>query len=176
MLIGSSIVALAYAPNNEKVSGRWYALYSSQQDPAYAFLTVFIYANMNERTMYGGLRIRDFMACGCATGSMFMSALVAGIESTRKYVLAVLIAIGGLVFIKAKVVLIKNISHLELKKHMLTMTWIVLSQLHPILYLAAEYYGCTLRAEAQSPHFDLTTQHHLVFSTLSLDNGEFCGR
>ena len=51
------------------------------------------------------------------------------------------------------------------------MTWVLFSQLAPVITLSSEYYGCTVRAEALSAMDNST-----VFSTVSLDKGYYCGK
>ena len=52
------------------------------------------------------------------------------------------------------------------------MTWAMLSQLSPIVFLQSEFYGCTLRAGA----IDITSSNKTSFSIVSLDNGDYCGK
>ena len=51
---------------------------------------------------------------------IFGAAMSNGATRTKYFILAAMVAIGCAYMLKAKEVLIKNITHLELKKHMLT--------------------------------------------------------
>ena len=115
----ASVFALAHAiKDNENASGRWHAACTSITDPAYAFLGMFIYGNMNN---CGRFRLSDMLISAAAVAPMiFGAAMSNGATRTKYFILAAMVAIGCAYMLKAKEVLIKNITHLELKKHMLT--------------------------------------------------------
>jgi len=150
---------------NERKAATFHGAFKSVQDYGYLFFGIVIFGNMNASSHRSGYRWRDVFMCITIVFPLLLSAVTPGCDQRLMIILASLLAIGCFIILKAKAILIENYSHVELKKHMLSMTHYTLMQMPPVVFLSAEYSGCLLRA-GTVPNLSIE----------AIDKGDLCGK
>ncbi|GMI04639.1 hypothetical protein TrVE_jg1404 [Triparma verrucosa] len=160
-----------YLPQTEeaKLGAFNYIMWQALSDFSHVMGVFVVMSNLSSNQPK--FRVIDVLTIAIMSGVFFIVGNHPSLSSDqwRSFLYGSLVLIFCALALKAKRSLIEYFSPTELKKHILTMTLGMLSQLAPIIFLQCEYFGCALRGYRDE------NPSHKGFNLVTVHEGMYCG-